>query len=64
MPYSFFSIFSLDFNYPHQYKAGLTVLHYFIFGNRGIPWDILESFNAILQGYNMLVNQDVCLLSC
>ena len=45
----------LDFAYPHHYKAHLTVLHYFIFGDRSIPEDMLESFNAILQDYNMFM---------
>ena len=33
---------------------GLTEVRYFIFGDRSISGDMLESFNAILQDYNML----------
>ena len=43
----------LDFHYLHQYEASLAVLHYYIFGDRSIPGGMLESFNVILQDYNM-----------
>ena len=55
MPYLFFLglYYLLDFHYPHQYEASLAVLHYYIFGDRSIPVGMLESFNVILQDYNM-----------
>ena len=44
----------LDFDFTHQDKAALAVLHYFIFSDKSIPGDMLESFNETLQDYNML----------
>ena len=46
----------LDFDYPHQYEVDLTVLHYFTCCDRSVLWDILESFNATLQDYNIFKN--------
>ena len=39
----------LEFDCPQQYEGGLAVLHYFIFGDRSIPGDMLASFTAILH---------------
>ena len=50
----FLSLYYLsDFNYPHQCEAGLTVLHYFIFCDRTIPGNMLQSVNGISQDCNM-----------
>ena len=46
----------LDFDYPHYYKAGLTVLHYFIFGDRSIPGNMLERFYMLCYNQAFLVN--------
>ena len=56
----------LNFNHPHKYETGLTVLHCFIIDDRSIQGDMLESFNIIFQDYNMLKtgwSRDL-LLSC
>ena len=44
----------LNFNHPHKYETGLTVLHCFIIDDRSIQGDMLESFNIIFEDYNML----------
>ena len=54
MPYLvFWVLYLLNFNYPYEYKAGLKVLHYILFRDKSIPRYMLESFNVILQNYNM-----------
>ena len=45
------TFYLLDYDYPATYEIGLTMLRFFLFGDKQIPSDQIQPFNSELQEY-------------